>query len=249
MTIVPQCIFCKHKLNGDVNSYEEHLVDKHGVDKKNKIVRKYLKSLLVNDVSKVIRCNGCNILSHSARQHWRHMIKEHYNVGERNAAIMKLHHSKDENAWFKRYTFFADFKEFGSDYEWGEPGCVDAFLSNAKVAPDKLMLSTFMSTQRNDLRIDCQFSIINCKNIGNGMFEYNHPRQWSTNFISENVISNKTIEFLSRDIQNRIINNGESGSSWMFHRFDHFQMNVILLKQNDIASLFGGRIRVISDSD
>ena len=219
-----KCLLCNFQ-SKNKSEIENHYINFHNVDKKNK----YFKKLLTdkNDVFVGERCMKCSEFIPTAEYKKSHNFLKHYRDGK------NLAHSEEKSisiveigSSIKKYEI--RFSEHSSFYNFfNSEKVVDDFLSNVRRK---------IKRTNEYFLIRCGFSIEHFQPV---LDNYNEPlkntRYWSTEPIETKSFNDFVYFNIRESILKRVINNGLTGSSWRFNRFVYiniktFSVNESLLK-------------------
>lgn len=245
-------ILCKKEItDSKISIYRDHLVGEHNADANNILVRKYLLSFIRPVKDKLITCNICKHISHNTRESTKHDLLKHYELTlneNDNFQIQGISTKIKDNRFFKRYTISSNFTEYSESFDWYDPSIADIFVKYAKNNFDRIRLLNG-SRENKTLKIQCIFSIINVRQHDGDYNEFSSPRVWSSDTLTNTAFNDTMVDLLVKNMHLRIINNGETGSSWKFYRYDSIEINIID-RDSEIGEIFGGRMLVqYSDSE
>ena len=218
-----KCVLCNYQIN-QVNDLKEHYLKVHNVDENNVFFKK-----LINQKKNIIhykKCNYCNEFVFLNKP--EHDFLKHYGRG-----IGDLSDDDNDNPPVT-ITKAGDitkleitFKEHSSYYNFFDSvAVVDSFLAQIK---------RLVKRYDNDVLIRMGFSI---ENVQQALDNYSEPlvqtRYWSTEPIQSKSF-NDFVSFKSREsILKRVINNGLTGSSWNFNKFNYLNVKILRLFKNQL---------------
>ena len=182
---------------------------------------------LINQKNNVIygrKCKDCNEfifsnkITHDFLKHYDKGFSGKENVDFSTDKPLKITKIGD----IEKYE--VTFKEHSSDYDFFDSvAVVENFLNSVKNKIPRYQFSVL---------IRAGFSI---ENIQQALDNYTEPllqsRYWSTEPIQTNSFNDFVYFNIRESILKRVINNGLTGSSWYFHRFNY--INVKVLKVTD----------------
>ena len=210
-----KCLLCSLEFNTDEELFD-HYVSFHKVDKSNWFFKKLFGTKNSNVLRKCLRCDR---FIYDKKSQSEHNFLNHYNEGyvfpfeDKPIAIKNLRDKiKIYNINYENHKDFYIF--FSADQ------CVTDFLQNCK---SKIVQNNKKKTFK------CSFVI---QNQQLPSFAGNEPslnlRYWSTSTY-EGIHFNDYIYFnLKGEILNRVIINGQSGSSWFFRKFSSISLEELI---------------------
>ena len=218
-----KCLLCNFQSENKLE-IENHYINFHNVDKKNK----YFKKLMTdkNDVFVGERCMKCNEFIPTSGYRKSHNFLKHYKDGKNLLSEEKPISIVEIGSSIRKYEI--KFSEHSSFYDFfNSEKVVDDFLTNVR---------TKIKRTNEYFLIRCGFSIEHFQPV---LENYNEPlrntRYWSTEPIETKSFNDFVYFNIRESILKRVINNGLTGSSWRFNRFVYiniktFSVNETLLK-------------------
>ena len=217
------CLLCYHKLYD--SNYRSHYESVHTVDLTNPHFRK-LFELVSHAADK--KCEYCS------RQFWTHQEKK-------NHACFSHYHRLPLQVGSSRTVsclnilrrgeiigFSINFEQHQNHYNFFAFDIVPVFLD--------VVYRNFVSKVNVKHKFQGFIELLNWKGIQNKT--YPTPSSWFTKVYRFKTFNCLVRQELKEDMQNKVINNEHSGSSWRFHRFQSLKVLVTPLKyaQNFLTS-------------
>ena len=218
-----KCLLCKF-IAKDKSEIENRYINFHNVDKENV----YFKRLLgkKSNVFFGEKCWKCNEFIPTANFKRSHDFLKHYKDGKELVSDEKPISIVDIGSSIRKYEI--NFSEHSSFYDFFDSASlVDDFLSNVKRK---------IKRSNEYFLIRCGFSLENIQPV---LDNYNEPlkntRYWSADPIETKSFNDFVYFNVRESILKRVINNGQTGSSWYFNRFVYinvttFSVNESILK-------------------
>ena len=212
-----RCLLCSEKFDEKSNqNLLQHYIGFHKIDENNWFF-KNLFALKKN--SKILqKCLRCEDFIYDSQSKAEHDFLNHFAEGKQRPFETK---PLDIKILKDKITIYSiSFSKHKNDYNFFDSeDCVEDFLNNCRY--------NFKNSD-DQKSFKCSFTIENQQDSptegGASSFDY---RYWSTT-IYEGVYFNDFIYFnLKSEILNRVIQNGQSGSSWYFKRFASLSLKVL----------------------
>ena len=218
-----KCLLCNFQSANELE-IENHYINFHNVDKKNRYFKKLMKDK--NDVFVGERCMKCNEFIPTSGYRKSHNFLKHYKDGKDFVFEDKPISIVEIGSNIRKYEI--KFSEHSSFYDFfNSEKVVDDFLTNVRKK---------IKRTNTYFLIRCGFSI---EHLQPTLDNYNEPlkntRYWSTEPIETKSFNDFVYFNIRESILKRVINNGLTGSSWRFNRFVYiniktFSVNETLLK-------------------
>ena len=212
-----KCLLCSE--NFDENNNEkllEHYIKFHKIDKRNW----FFKNLFSNKPNAKIlkKCIRCDEFIYDSKSKSEHDFLNHFQAGRQRPFETKpLEIKKLQD---KIIIYSISFSLHNNSYNFFDSEeCVEDFLNNCR---DKF------ENSEDQKSFKCSFTIENQQDSpfegGASLFDY---RYWSTT-VYDGVYFNDFIFYnLKSEILNRVVQNGQSGSSWYFKKFTNLSLKVL----------------------
>ena len=217
------CLLCYHKLYE--SNYRSHYESVHNVDLTNLHFRKLFEPVS-NAADK--RCEYCSRQFSTHQEKKNQVFFSHYHRlplqvgGSRTASSLNILR-RDEII-----DFSINFEQHQNHYNFFASEFVPVFLD--------VVYRNFVPKANTKYKFQGFFELLNWKGIQNET--YPTPSSWFTKVYRFKTFNRLVRQELKEDMQNKVINNGHSGGSWRFHRFQSFKVLVTQLKyaQNFLTS-------------
>ena len=212
-----KCILCALNFDSSLQ-LEYHYLNFHKVNPHNKFYENLVK-LSDNKENKYLfqKCLRCSELLPTAKFKTIHEFIRHYSDGNQELAENKPLNIAD-NKIFTKYSI--DIKKFGDFYD---------FHNSEKVISDFLNNVRARIQIKND-RVVIKGSCV-IENIQHSILDdipsLKDTRYWSTETYTVNYFNQFVYYNLAEDYSKRVINNGLTGSSWVFNRFINLSLTVL----------------------
>ena len=218
-----KCVLCNYQ-NNHIDELKERYFKDHNVDKNNVFFKKLIRKK--ENIIHHKKCNYCNefVFFNKAK----HDFLNHYGRGFGGDL------SDNDDNLPVTITIVGDitkfeitFKEHSSYYNFFDSvAVVDSFLAQIK---------RLVKRYDNNVLIRMGFCI---ENVQQALDNYSEPlvqtRYWSTEPIQSKSF-NDFVSFKSREsILKRVINNGLSGSTWNFNKFNYLNVKILRLFKNQL---------------
>ena len=217
-----KCVLCNYQ-NNQLNDLKEHYLKDHNVNENNVFFKK-----LINEKRNIIHRKKCNYCNEFVLNKAEHNFLKHYGRGTDGDD------DDDDDNLPVAITYTGDitkleitFKEHSSYYNFFDSvAVVDSFLAQIK---------RLVKRYDNNVLIRMGFSI---ENVQQALDNYSKPlvqtRYWSTEHIQSKSF-NDFISFKSREsILKRVINNGLTGSTWNFNKFNYLNVKILRLLKKQL---------------
>ena len=210
-----KCFLCSLKFDNSLQ-LENHYLNFHKVNPDNKFYQN-LKNLDKKNNYLFQKCLRCSELLPTTKFKTIHEFVQHYSDGNQELAENKPINIED-NKLFTKYSI--DIKKFGDFYD---------FYNSERV------ISDFLNNVKTRFQIENDHVIIkgSCviENIQHSILDNISPitdtRYWSTETYTVNYFNQFVYYNLAEDYSKRVINNGLTGSSWVFNRFINLSLTVL----------------------
>ena len=218
------CLLCYRKLHE--SNYRSHYHGVHNVDFTNPHFIKLFES--VSNAAPDKKCEYCGRQFSSHQEKKSHVFVSHYRRlplqvgGSRTASRLNI-------LWRGEIIDFSiNFEQHQNHYNVFTSDIVPVFLDVA--------YRNFVPKIDVKYKFQGFFELLNWKGIQNET--YPTPSSWFTKVYHFKTFNRLVRQELKEDMQNKVINNGYSGSSWRFHRFQSLKVLVTPLKyaQNFLTS-------------
>ena len=217
------CLLCYHKLYD--SNYRSHYESVHTVDLTNSHFRK-LFELVSNAADK--KCEYCSRQFSTHQEKKNHVCFIHYHRlplqvgGSRRASCLNILRRGEI------IDFSINFEQYQNHYNFFAFDIVPVFLD--------VVYRNFVPKVNVKYKFQGFIELLNSKGIQNE--RYPTPSSWFTKVYRFKTFNRLVRQELKEDMQNKVINNGYSGSSWRFHRFQSLKVLVTPLKyaQNFLTS-------------
>ena len=211
-----KCILCTLKFDNNLQ-LEYHYLNFHKVNPKNIFYQHYLINLDKKNKYLFQKCLRCSELLPTTKFKTIHEFIRHYTDGNQELPENKPI-SIEENKLFTKYSI--DIKKFGNIYD---------FYNSEKV------ISDFLSNVKSRIQIENDHVIIKgssvIENIQRSILDDIAPvkdiRYWSTEVYTVNYFNEFVYYNLAEDYSRRVINNGLTGSSFVFNRFINLSLTAL----------------------
>ena len=211
-----KCFLCGLKFDYKVQ-LEHHYQNFHKVNPENKFYQELINNINKKNCYLFQKCLRCSELIPTSKYKTVHNFLQHYSEGNQELAENKPI-SVEDNILFTKYSI--DIKKFGEFYD---------FYNSEKV------ISEFLNNVRSKFQVENEQVIIkgSCviENIQHSMLDEVLPitdtRYWSTETYTVYYFNQFVYYNLAQDFSKRVINNGLTGSSWVFNRFINLTLNVL----------------------
>ena len=211
-----KCLLCSLKFDTSLQ-LEHHYLNFHKVNPNNKFYQNLIGHLNKKDKFLFKKCLRCSEILESTKIKTIHEFASHYSDGEQELPENKPINI-EENKLFTKYSI--DIKNFGNFYD---------FYNSEKV------ISDFLNNVKTRFQIENDHVIIkgSCviENIQHSILDDIPPlkdtRYWSTDAYTVNYFNQFVYYNLAEDYSKRVINNGLTGSSWVFNRFINLSLTVL----------------------
>ena len=211
-----KCILCTLNFDSSLQ-LEYHYLNFHKVNPENIFYRNYLISLNKKNNYLFQKCLRCPELLPTTKFKSIHEFVRHYTDGNQQLSENKPL-STEENKLFTKYSI--DVKKFGNVYDFYNPEkVIPDFLSNVR---SKIWLENDYVTIKGSCVIEnIQRSILH------DIAPVKDVRYWSTEAYTVNYFNEIVYYNLAEDYSRRVINNGLTGSSFVFNRFINLSLTVL----------------------
>ena len=211
-----KCILCTLNFDSALQ-LEHHYLSFHKVNPKNIFYQNYLENLNKKNNYLFQKCLRCSELLPTTKFKTIHEFLRHYTDGNQELPENKPINI-EENKLFNKYSI--DIKKFGNIYD---------FYNSEKV------ISDFLNNVKARIQIENDHVIIkgSCviENIQHSILDDIAPvkdiRYWSTETYTVNYFNEFVHYNLAEDYRKRVINNGLTGSSFVFNRFINLSLTVL----------------------
>ena len=208
-------LLCNFK-NSNLDYLKKHYIDFHQVDSENHFFRKLFEEGQSN-VFHGKKCIRCKEFLPTVKSKRYHDFIKHYELGKdaiqsenKPVSIITVGPIKIYEIRFEQHS--ADYDFFNSEE------VVDDFLFKVK---NRIVRSD------RDFIIRCGFSLQNIQPSPEGFDQpLKSSRYWSTDPIQTKSFNDYVLFTLRSPILKRAINNGLSGSSWRFERFNYINIKL-----------------------
>ena len=210
-----KCFLCSSKFDSSLQ-LEYHYLNFHKVNPDNKF---YQNLINLDKKNKYLfqKCLRCSELLPTTKFKTIHEFVQHYSDGNQELPENKPINI-EENKLFTKYSI--DIKNFGNFYD---------FYDSERV------ISDFLNNVKTRFQIENDHVIIkgSCviENIQHSILDDIPPlkdtRYWSTDAYTVNYFNQFVYYNLAEDYSKRVINNGLTGSSWVFNRFINLSLTVL----------------------
>ena len=215
-----KCLLCGQVFENK-QQLADHCINFHKVDAENRFFQK----LITCDTNECIfkKCLRLQEFLPTSQYKIKHDFLRHYNLGKED-----LFEDKPlditENQYFIQYSI--NFRKHSDYYDFfNSEKVVYEFLSNVR--------SKFKPN--NSVIIKGSFILENIQPSDSGDFiDLRDSRYWSTDVYKATYFNDFIFFSIQNDYLKRVINNGLSGSSWVFNRFVVLDLTV-LKNQEDIV--------------
>ena len=210
------CLFCYHKLYE--SNYRSHYEGVHNVDLTNPHFRKLFEP--VSNAANDKKCEYCDSQFSTHQEKKNHVFVSHYHClplqvgGSRTASLLNI---------LRRcqiIDFSINFEQHQNQYNFFTSDIVPVFLD--------VIYRNFVPKTNVKYKFQGFIELLNWKGIQNET--YPTPSSWFTKVYRFKTFNRLVRQELKEDMQNKVINNGHSGSSWRFHRFQSLKVLVTPLK-------------------
>ena len=211
-----KCFLCGLKFDNSLK-LQQHYLSFHKVSLDNKFYQN-LVSLTAKENSYLFqKCLRCSELLPTTKYKAVHEFVKHYSDGDQELAENKPLNI-EENKLFTKYSI--DVKKFGSFYDfYDSESVISDFLKNVKAK---------FQVQNSEVIIKGSSVIENIQHsILDNVAPITDTRYWSTETYTVNYFNQFVYYNLAEDYGKRVINNGLSGSSWVFNRFINLSLTVV----------------------
>ena len=210
-----------HELN-----YRSHYHGFHNVDLTNPHFIKLFES--VSNAAPDKKCEYCGRQFSSHQEKKSHVFVSHYRRlplqvgGSRTASRLNILRRGEI------IDFSINFEQHQNHYNFFTSDIMPVFLD--------VVYRNFVPKINVKYKFQGFFELLNWKGIQNET--YPTPSSWFTKVYHFKTFNRLVRQELKEDMQNKVINNGYSGSSWRFHRFQSLKVLVTPLKyaQNFLTS-------------
>ena len=217
------CLLCYHKLYD--SNYRSHYESVHTVDLTNSHFRKLFEPVS-NAADK--KCEYCSRQFSTHQEKKNHVCFIHYHRlplqvgGSRRASCLNILRRGEI------IDFSINFEQYQNHYNFFAFDIVPVFLD--------VVYRNFVPKVNVKYKFQGFIELLNWKGIQNE--RYPTPSSWFTKVYRFKTFNRLVRQELKEDMQNKVINNGYSGSSWRFHRFQSLKVLVTPLKyaQNFLTS-------------
>ena len=217
------CLLCYHKLYD--SNYRSHYESVHTVDLTNSHFRKLFEPVS-NAADK--KCEYCSRQFSTHQEKKNHVCFIHYHRlplqvgGSRRASCLNILRRGEI------IDFSINFEQYQNHYNFFAFDIVPVFLD--------VVYRNFVPKVNVKYKFQGFIELLNWKGIQNET--YPTPSSWFTKVYHFKTFNRLVRQELKEDMQNKVINNGYSGSSWRFHRFQSLKVLVTPLKyaQNFLTS-------------
>ena len=210
------CLLCYCKLHE--SNYRSHYHGVHNVDFTNPHFIKLFES--VSNAAPDKKCEYCGRQFSSHQEKKSHVFVSHYRRlplqvgGSRTASRLNILRRGEI------IDFSINFEQHQNHYNVFTSDIVPVFLDVA--------YRNFVPKIDVKYKFQGFFELLNWKGIQNET--YPTPSSWFTKVYHFKTFNRLVRQELKEDMQNKVINNGYSGSSWRFHRFQSLKVLVMPLK-------------------
>ena len=217
------CLLCYHKLYD--SNYRSHYESVHTVDLNNSHFRKLFEPVS-NAADK--KCEYCSRQFSTHQEKKNHVCFIHYHRlplqvgGSRRASCLNILRRGEI------IDFSINFEQYQNHYNFFAFDIVPVFLD--------VVYRNFVPKVNVKYKFQGFIELLNWKGIQNE--RYPTPSSWFTKVYRFKTFNRLVRQELKEDMQNKVINNGQSASSWRFHRFQSLKVLVTPLKyaQNFLTS-------------
>ena len=214
-----KCFLCTLQFENKIK-LEQHYLNFHKVNSDNKFYQNLI-ALGKNNNYLFQKCLRCPEFLPTTKFKAVHEFVKHYNDGNQELAENKPINIED-NKLFTKYSI--GIKKFGEFYDFYDPQkVISDFLNNVK--------AKFQT--ENDYFIikgSCVIENIQRSALDN-ILPITDTRYWSTETYTVNYFNQFIYYNLAEDYSKRVINNGLTGSSWVFNRFINLSLTVLKNQQ------------------
>ena len=210
-----KCFLCSLKFDNSLQ-LEYHYLNFHKVNPGNKFYQNLINFDKKNNYL-FQKCLRCSELLPTTKFKAIHEFVQHYSDGNQELAENKPINIED-NKLFTKYSI--DIKKFGDFYD---------FYDSERV------ISDFLNNVKTKFQIENDYVVIkgSCviENIQHSILDNISPitdtRYWSTETYTVNYFNQFVYYNLAEDYSKRVINNGLTGSLWVFNRFINLTLTVM----------------------
>ena len=218
-----KCFLCGLKFDHKIK-LEHHYLNFHKVDPENKFYQKLVNSIDKRNSYLFQKCLRCSELLPTSKFKAVHDFLQHYSDGSQELAENKPI-SIEDNTLFTKYSI--DIKKFGEFYDFYDSEKVIAdFLSNVRAKFQQ-------KNERVIIKGSCVIENIQ-HSILDDVLAITDTRYWSTETYTVNYFNQFVYYNLAQDYSKRVINNGLTGSLWVFNRF--INLNLMVLKNERLIT-------------
>ena len=208
-----RCLLCGRVFQ-DIEELNSHYITFHKVDPENRF---YQKLISCKDNKCIFeKCLRCSEFLPTSNYKAKHKFLKHYNLGKE-----ELFEDKPleitENSHFIKY--FIGVKKFSDSYDFHDSDkVVSDFLNNVR--------SKFKPS--GSVLIKGSFVIENIQPaISEEFIPLADTRYWATDIYRATYFNDFVFYSLQNDFTKRVVNNGLTGSSWVFNRFINLELTVL----------------------
>ena len=208
-----KCLVCDFK-NNDLEDLKKNYINFHQVDSGNRFFRRLFEEGQ-NNVFYGGKCVRCKEFLPTAKSKKHHDFMKHYEFGKDAALPEEKPISIITVRAIKIYEI--RFENHSSDYDFfNSEQVVDEFLLNVKNRIER---------SDRDFFIRCGFSLQNIQPSPEGFDQpLRSSRYWSADPIQTKSFNDFVLFTIRDSILKRVINNGLTGSSWHFNRFNYINI-------------------------
>ena len=211
-----KCFLCGLNFDHEIK-LEHHYLNFHRVDPENKFFQNLINFNNKKNNYLFQKCLRCSEILPTSKFKAVHDFVQHYSDGSQELAENKPISIQD-NALFTKYSI--DIKKFGDFYDfYDSEKVVSDFLNNVKAK---------FQTEGEQVIIKGSCVIENIQHsILDDILPITDTRYWSTEVYTVNYFNQFVYYNLAQDYSKRVINNGLTGSSWVFNRFINLNLTVL----------------------
>lgn len=214
-----KCLLCGRTFESK-NQLSDHYINFYKVDPENRFFKKLITCTTNECIFK--KCLRCQEYLPTSQYKIKHDFLRHYELGNEDIFEDKPI-DINENKYFIKYSI--NFRKYSDSYDFFDSEkVVFEFLSNVR--------SKFKPS--SSVIIKGSFVLENIQPSESGNFiALTDSRYWSADVYKATYFNDFVFYSIQNDYLKRVINNGLSGSSWVFNRFIVLDLTV-LKNQEDI---------------
>ena len=209
-----ECLLCHFR--SDVLKLKEYYQDYHLIDPKDEKILNLFKPDYFEDD----KCIECSIVFSNSRKKKNHMFLKHYKQqisGSKNNVNAPLSILRRDIITY----YSVNFDQHKSFYNFYSSDMIKDFFNNVN--------HTFKPSKNIKYKFQVYFELVNQQRTSDNQIFLTNNRSFLTNVFRFNYSNEFVRAELKNEITKRIIQNGLTGSSWYFRRFDIVNVIVVPL--------------------